>query len=140
MEAVGSAASILALAEAAGKIVLKCVEYAKAVKHAKDDILRLRDEVLGLETALRSTASIVRGPDGDRLKASEQLLRTIQNTDGILSEILCQLSPKSARHALGRIGVRSLKWPFQAQETKKRIQGVHSCTEALGLTLQVDHM
>jgi len=49
-----------------------------------------------------------------------------------------RLRPTSAREALTRLGLRTLRWPFHGSEVEKIMQNIARCTQAINLALQVD--
>ena len=70
MEGLGIAANVIAVIDLSVKVADWCVEYCKSVKNAKDDIVRFRLEVIGLQTAANGVKELLAGPSGERLKTS----------------------------------------------------------------------
>ncbi|OAQ62508.1 vegetative incompatibility protein HET-E-1 [Purpureocillium lilacinum] len=138
MEGLGVAASVIAVVELSAKVASLCLEYSKGVKNAKDDIARLRTEVVGLQSAAKSVDELLIGPSGERLKASQQLRNTVRESQAQLRTLHERLRPKTAREALTRLRLRALKWPFENSEVEKVIQDITRCTQAINLALQVD--
>ncbi|PWI65057.1 hypothetical protein PCL_07469 [Purpureocillium lilacinum] len=138
MEGLGIAANVIAVVDLSVKVADWCVEYCKSVKNAKDEIARFRLEVMGLRAAANGVKELLTGPSGERLKASQQLCNSIRHSESELQAVYERLRPTSAREALTRLGLRTLKWPFQGKEVEKIMQNIARCTQAINLALQVD--
>jgi hypothetical protein len=52
-EALGLAASVIAVVQLSAKVASLCVEYYTNVKNARDDIIRLQREADGLKVTLK---------------------------------------------------------------------------------------
>ncbi len=120
MEGLGVAASIIAVVDLSAKVASLCFQYSKDVKHAKDDIVRLRRQVTDLGHASASVERLLDGPNGARLKASQQLLVAIRDGRSQLQEVQETLRPQTASRAMSRLGLRSLKWPLQSKDIENR--------------------
>ncbi|KAK3192426.1 hypothetical protein K4F52_001639 [Lecanicillium sp. MT-2017a] len=138
MEGLSVAASVIAVVELSAKVASLCLQYSKDVKHAKDNIVRLRLQVTDLGYASASVQQLLDGPNGSSLKASQQLLVAIRDGESQLQELHKTLCPRNARQALSRQGLRSLKWPFQSKDIEKIVQDLGRCTQTISLALQVD--
>ena len=138
MEGLGVAASVIAVVELSAKVASLCLQYCKDVKHAKDDIIRLRKQVIDLENVSASVAQLLDGPNGPKLKASQHLRAAMLECRIQLEWLHNTLTPKTARQAMSRLGLPSLKWPFQRKETDKIVQGLGRCNQSMSLALQVD--
>jgi len=138
MEGLGIAANVIAVIDLSVKVADWCVEYCKSVKNAKDDIVRFRLEVIGLQTAANGVKELLAGPSGERLKTSQQLCNSVRHSESELQAVYDRLRPTSAREAFTRLGLRTLKWPFQGNEVEKIMQTIARCTQAINLALQVD--
>ncbi|PNY21228.1 Vegetative incompatibility protein HET-E-1 [Tolypocladium capitatum] len=106
-----------------------CLDYSKAVKNAKDDIARLRREVIALQNAANSVDKLLIGPSGERLKTSQQLRSTVRDSQSHLQAVA---------RGMTRFGLRALKWPFRCKEVETIVQDLGRCTQAINLALQVD--
>lgn len=133
-----TAGGAFALVELSAKVAAICIKYSLEVKHAKNDIIRLRAQVNDLENAATSVLRVLDGPQGQSLKASQPLRHAIDAGLSELGQLYESLRPKSARQALNRLGFRSLKWPLQAKEVEKLRQSLRQCTETMSLALQID--
>lgn len=138
MEGLGVAASVIAVVELSAKVASLCFQYSKDVKKAKDDIERLCGEVINLENAATSVHQLLSGPNSAKLKASQQLVIAIRDSQSQLQRLRENLRPKTTRQAISRLGLRALKWPFQSKDVEKIIQDLGRCTQTMILALQVD--
>ncbi|KAL3952672.1 hypothetical protein ACCO45_012615 [Purpureocillium lilacinum] len=138
MEGLGIAANVIAVVDLSVKVTDWCAEYCKSVKNAKDDIVRFRLEVIGLQTAANGVKELLAGPSRERLKASQQLCNSVRHSESELQAVYERLRPTSAREIFTRLGLRTLRWPFQGKEVEKIIQSIARCTQAINLALQVD--
>ncbi|GJN86817.1 hypothetical protein PLIIFM63780_010399 [Purpureocillium lilacinum] len=138
MEGLGIAANVIAVVDLSVKVADWCVEYCKAAKNAKHDIVRLRLEVIGLQTAANGVKELLAGPSRERLKASQQLCNSVRHSESELQAVYEWLRPTSAREVFTRLGLRTLRWPLQGKEVEKIVQNIVRCTQAINLALQVD--
>lgn len=138
MEAVGVAASITALIDLSAKIASVCLQYSKDVKNAKDDILRLLQEVNSLRSTSDDVKRLLDGPKGTRLKSSQKLSSAVNNSQCKLEKIRQELEPRGTRKAMSRVGIRALKWPFSSKDVEKSVQELTRCTQSMTLALQID--
>ncbi|UNI14830.1 hypothetical protein JDV02_001421 [Purpureocillium takamizusanense] len=116
MEGLGIAANVIAVVDLSAKVADWCVEYCKSVKNAKNDIVRFRLEVIGLQSAANGVKELLAGPSRERLKASQQLCNSVRHSESELQAV----------------------WPFQGREVEKIMQNIARCTQAINLALQVD--
>ncbi|KAF5131542.1 hypothetical protein E5D57_007897 [Metarhizium anisopliae] len=137
-EALGIAGSVIAVAELSAKVASLCLQYSKDVKHAKDDIDRVRRHANDLESASLAARQLLDGPNGANLRASQSLQGAIQNSLSHLAGLRGTLSSKTARQVMHRLGVRSLKWPFQSADVENIMHNLRQCTETLSFALQID--
>lgn len=138
MEGLEVATSIFAVVELSAKVASLCLQYSTDVKHAKDDILRLRGQVTDLENASRTIHELLERPNSARLKASQQLRMAIRSSQSQLQSLHDNLRPRTTRQAMSRLGLRALKWPFQSKDIEKIVQDLGQYTQTILLALQVD--
>lgn len=81
MEGLGVAANVIAVVELSTKVAFLCLEYSKGVTNAKDDIARLRGEVVGLRRVANSV--------------DELLTNIVQETQSQLQVLHERLRPKT---------------------------------------------
>ncbi|RFU81388.1 vegetative incompatibility het-e-1 [Trichoderma arundinaceum] len=138
MEGLGVATSIFSVVELSAKVASLCLQYSKDVKHAKDDILRLRGQISDLENASKTIQELLESPNSAKLKASQQLHVAIHSSQSQLQGLHDSLRPRTARQAMSRLGLRSLKWPFQSKDIDQIVQVLGQNTQTILLALQVD--
>ncbi|KAJ3494094.1 hypothetical protein NLG97_g4300 [Lecanicillium saksenae] len=138
MEALGAASSVIAVLDLSAKVAKLCFQYSKEVKDAKESISRLREQATELGNITTSLQTLLNGPNGHTLKSSQQLGGALNNGASQLERVHETLQPKSARQALSRLGLRSLKWPFERIETEKLVEGLRQTTQTISLALQID--
>ena len=106
MEALASAASIIAVVQISGKILTLCHGYISSVRDAKADIEWLMCEVNILKELFESVRTAENSIPVDLLN------KTIEELEGLQS----QLEPKKRHRWKERLGVQALKWPFKTTE------------------------
>ncbi|KAF3289087.1 hypothetical protein TWF132_007745 [Orbilia oligospora] len=112
-EAIGVAASIATFVEISIKVASLCIDYAKKVKNADDDIRRLRTKMEGIVTLAEDI--------------QEQIKNSVQK----------RLDPSTRWKFTSSIGLR-LKWPFESKDVDKIILGLEKCKTDISLALQLD--
>ncbi|KAF3099950.1 hypothetical protein TWF569_003928 [Orbilia oligospora] len=112
-EAIGVAASIATFVEISIKVASLCMDYAKKVKNADDDIRRLRTKIEGIATLAEDI--------------QEQIKNSVQK----------RLDPSTRRKFMSSIGLR-LKWSFESKDVDKIILDLEKCKTDISLALQLD--
>lgn len=148
MEALGVAASVIAIIDLSAKIASICSQYIKDVKNAENDVRRLLQEVNKLGAIAEDIKRLLNGPRSARLKSSQKLEAGLKDSSHKLQtlekklELLEQkLRPAGTRHKIKvRLGLTSLTWPFDSQEVEKDVQDIAHYTKILSLALQHDHL
>lgn len=142
MEAVGSAASIIAVIELSAKVASLCLQYSSAVKNARSDVERLQGGLEGLKTTLQGAQRLLESPNGRRLQTSQCLQDGLLDCSSQLSQLRSRLeeklNPGSARKAMSRFGFRALKWPFESKEIDSIISNLERYRDTLSAGLAVD--
>ncbi|KAI1357125.1 hypothetical protein F5Y08DRAFT_348063 [Xylaria arbuscula] len=137
-EAFGVAASALAVAELSAKIISQCLQYSRAVKHAKDDVEQVTKEVRNCNTVAKKLRNLLDGPHGTRLEASQELRGALEDGQSQLKSLLDKITPGKGRQAMTRFGFRALKWPFDSKEVEKILQNLARCMQPVTTALQID--
>ena len=138
MEAVGAAANFIAIIDLSAKVATAIHQYAKDVRHARDDIHRLRKAVTDLENVARSVRQLLDRPEGARLETSQQLLNSSNESKRQLARLYEKLRPKTASQVIRRLSYRALKWPFESKEVEEEIHDIEGYRQTMSLALQVD--
>ena len=142
MEAVGSAASIIAVIDLSAKVASLCFQYYSAVKDARSDVERLQGELERLTTTLQGAQRLLESPDGKRLQTSQGMRDGLSDCSSQLTQLQSRLekklNPGSARKAMSRFGFRALKWPFESKEIDSIIKNLERHRDTLSVALAVD--
>jgi len=138
MDGLGAAASVVAVVELSAKIASLCVEYSRAVKHAKDDIERLRREVGSLAEFLRELQQFLDGPHNAQLSTSPILCDALKSCRSQLTELEKKLNPGKRQKAMSRVGLRVLKWPFESKDVNKIVDELNRHKQTVSVALQLD--
>ncbi|KAG8664841.1 uncharacterized protein FPOAC1_013621 [Fusarium poae] len=139
-EALGIASSIIAVVDLSAKVLSLCLQYSREVKNAKDDIDRLHDEVAAFQNTTEKLEALLKEPRGMELKASQQLLSSIEDAHSTLEQLKHRLRPSTHRKAMSRFGARAFKWPFESKDVVGVIQTLERCRGSISLALNIDQM
>ncbi|RYP62739.1 hypothetical protein DL771_009584 [Monosporascus sp. 5C6A] len=137
-EGLGVAASVIAVVDLSTKVISLCSQYYRDVKNARNDITRLEREISNLKHASKGVQQLLDHHKGAKLEASQKLRDALTDGSSQLEKLEQQLSSKSIRKAMSRVGIRALKWPFESKDVEKIIQDLGRCTQIISLGLQVD--
>ncbi|KAL8296246.1 hypothetical protein RB600_001638 [Gaeumannomyces tritici] len=140
MEGLGAAASAIAVIDLAAKVGALCFQYSLAVKDAKEDIERFRQQIEALKTIAEGAQRLLQ--DGARLETSQNLRDALANTHSQLDPIRTKLEKKLNKGRTGqvmrRIGLRALTWPFEAKDVDKIIANLQRDQDTISAALQID--
>ncbi|KAI1073332.1 hypothetical protein LB507_011656 [Fusarium sp. FIESC RH6] len=114
------------------------MHYSQAVKNAKDDIEKLGKEVAAFRDTTEELQTLIDGPRGQELKASQQVKAAIGDSRSRLEKLEQQLQPSTSRKRMSRFGLRALKWPFESKDVKGTIEDLERCRENISLALNID--
>ncbi|KAF5696993.1 kinesin light chain [Fusarium globosum] len=137
-EAVGLAASIIAIVELSAKVGKLCVQYSTAAGNAKADISRLQTRLKDLNICLEAAQRLLNDPKNTALATSRSLIDSLNACETELAEVRDRLDPGSAWKAMRRFGLRALKWPFESKEISTVISNLEHYKQTITLCLQVD--
>lgn len=143
MEAIGSAASIIAIIETTAAVFKVCLEYSLAVKDAKKDIQRLQDETSDVQKLLARVADLASEPNADELPALAQLLEPkgpLETCGVVMEELLHKLDSGKNKKDMKRFGLRALKWPFKSEDVDSTLVVLERCKSSFTLALATDQM
>ncbi|KAK6507221.1 hypothetical protein TWF481_005671 [Arthrobotrys musiformis] len=145
MEVVGGVASIITLVEVAGKIGILCAKYINEVKNAKDEAEVLLGEVKIFEDILSKVNSLLEGPSGAKLKASQNLKDVLGKSKKVLADLQRSLEqgqtskiPRPSRKSWEPPNADSLKWPFKKSGIGKIFDNLKVLREEINLALTID--
>ncbi|KAF5637859.1 kinesin light chain [Fusarium sp. NRRL 52700] len=137
-EAVGLAASIIAILELSAKVGKLCVQYSTAAGSARTDITRLQSRLKDLDVCLEAAQRLINDPKNTALATSRSLVDSLNACEAELAKVQERLIPGSARKAMRRFGLRALKWPFGSKEISTVVSNVEHYKQTITLCLQVD--
>ncbi|KAK2667468.1 hypothetical protein RAB80_016659 [Fusarium oxysporum f. sp. vasinfectum] len=137
-EAVGLAASIIAIVELSAKVGKLCVQYSTAAGNARADITRLQNRLKDLNVCLEAAQRLLDDPKNTKLATSRSLVDSLNACETELAEVQDRLHPGSARKAMRRFGLRALKWPFDSREISTVVSNLEHYKQTITLCLQVD--
>ncbi|RYP80846.1 hypothetical protein DL770_006087 [Monosporascus sp. CRB-9-2] len=137
-EGLGVAASVIAVVDLSAKVISLCSQYYRDVKNARNDITRLEREVSNLKHASKGVQQLLDEHKGAKLEVSQKFGDALTDGSSQLEKLEQQLSSKTIRQAMSRVGIRALKWPFESRDVDKIVQDLARCTQMISLGLQVD--
>jgi len=142
MEGLGAAASAVAVIELGAKVAALCLQYTLAVKNAKHEIERFRQQTEGLMAIADGAQRLLQGPDGARLQTAQNLRNALANArsrlDRIHTTLENKLNASRTGRAMRRMGWRALAWPFESKDTDKIITDLQRDRDAISAALQID--
>ncbi|KAF3316025.1 hypothetical protein TWF173_002805 [Orbilia oligospora] len=136
-EAIGVAASIATFVEISIKVASLCMDYAKKVRNAEDDIGCLRTKTEGTATLAKDIQEQIKSDKTGQLSTSQKLQQVVDQCCSQIGSIQKRLDPSTRRKFMSSIGLR-LKWPFESKDVDKIILGLEKCKTDVSLALQLD--
>lgn len=141
MDRLNAAASVVALVQICGTIFILCQDYSANVKHAREVIRRLRDEVVPLQDILTEVVDLAEAPGSAKLA----VLHRLSEPDGLVQqcqselEMLCaKLDTAQSDGNMTKLGLRALKWPFSKTEIEATLFIIRRQKEQFHLALAAD--
>ncbi|KAH6970500.1 hypothetical protein BKA56DRAFT_529716, partial [Ilyonectria sp. MPI-CAGE-AT-0026] len=138
MEGLGVASNVIAVADLSMKVASLCIQYAKDAKNAASDIERLNNEVANLQNVAKNVQELLNSLNGAKLEKSQRLRDDLKNSASQLETLKKKLEPSTGRKGMRKMGLRSLKWPFQSKEVKDLVETLRRHAEIIDRTLQVE--
>lgn len=137
-EALGLAASVLAVLELTSKLLSLGYEYIRSAKDAPEDLRSLVDELNSLNTVLVSLESYFRDQKKPQLPALQAFGQKgpLHGCKLALQRLLAKLGPKEDF----RGKTKRLKWFFEKEETFQHIERIQRHVRLFNLALTVDHL
>ena len=135
-EALGLAASLIAVIDLSAKVASQCSKYYANVKNARDDIKRLQEEIERLKATLGQVQSLCDGLNGVKLQSSQNLRDGVKDCKKQLAQLETKLEPRRYK-LMSRFGRRSLTWPFKSNEVEGIMKILRKCKDSISLSLQV---
>ena len=139
MEALGGAASVIAVVDIAGKVLFLCFKYYSDVKDAKTDIDRLCNEIKAVREVFQNVQELAKGPQAAKLLASRCLIEKIPSRlKEEFERLEDRLNPGKTKKAMQHFGLRALKWPLTSQDIDKTVQVLERYKATLNTALTAD--
>ncbi|KAI8649768.1 Helo-like-N domain-containing protein [Fusarium keratoplasticum] len=138
VEAVGLAASVIAIIDLSAKVATLCLQYSTAVGNAKADITRLQTRLDDLGTILEGIQHLLKRRNNEALAMSRKLADSLDGCMSELAQLQSRLDPVKAGKAMRRFGFRALKWPFHSKEVSGIVSNLERYERTLMCCLQVD--
>ncbi|KAJ3539301.1 hypothetical protein NM208_g5547 [Fusarium decemcellulare] len=144
MDGVSAAASVLTIIELTVKVASLCFQYSTVVKSARSDIERLQGELISLKAVLTHVRSLIEGPNGTQLQATQELKGGLDDAASQLRRLEAKMQEPLAhssrtRKTMSRFGLRALKWPFENSEFDAIIRNLHRNQDILSRALMIDN-
>ncbi|KAH7124548.1 hypothetical protein EDB81DRAFT_872342 [Dactylonectria macrodidyma] len=137
-EAVGLAASVIAIIDLSAKVAVLCLQYSTAVGNARADITRLQSRLDDLGTTLQGVQYLLDNRNNQALTTSRKLVDSVDGCTSELVQLQSRLDPGKARKTMRRFGLRALKWPFDSKEVSDIVSNLERYERTITLGLQID--
>jgi hypothetical protein len=138
MDALSSAASVIAVIQLTGSLVKLCGGYIQEVKDARDEIFTLQQAIIGLHGTLQDLLKLLQSNDGMSLPTSSRLASNITNCLSDLRALEARLDPGKDKQLMRKVGFRAFKWPLKRTEVEGTIKNLERFKFLFLLSLQVD--
>ncbi|KAI8674483.1 hypothetical protein NCS57_00346200 [Fusarium keratoplasticum] len=137
-EAVGLAASVIAIIDLSAKVAKLCSDYSTAVRSARDDITRFQSQLGNLGEYLKEARRLLDDPNSQSLTTSRRLVDSLDGCTSELVQVQTRLDPGKARKTMRRFGLRALRWPFDSKEVNGIIANLERYNQTIMRCLQID--
>ncbi|KAJ3523319.1 hypothetical protein NM208_g12500 [Fusarium decemcellulare] len=137
-EAVGLAASIIAIVQLSAKVGSLCLKYSGGVKNATRDIAVLRNAVKDLGTTFQGAQKLLERPNSQELATSQELRQSLLECQTELEQLRERLAPGTTRKTMSKFGFRALKWPFDSKDVQEIITRLERYQRNITSALQID--
>ncbi|KAJ5993065.1 hypothetical protein N7451_008789 [Penicillium sp. IBT 35674x] len=138
MDALSSAASVIAIIQLTGSLVKLCGGYIQEVKDARDEISTVQQAIAGLQGTLQALHNFLQRNDGKALPTSLRLVSKVTHCLSDLRSLEARLAPGKGKKLMRKVGFRALKWPLKRAEVEGIIQNLERYKSSFILSLQVD--
>jgi hypothetical protein len=139
MDALSSAASVIALIQLTGTLAEICGGYIQEVKKARVEIFTLQQAITGLRHTLQDLLKLLQSDNKMALPTSSRLASNITNCLSNLQALEVKLDSGKGRKLMRKAGLRALKWPLKRAEVEGAIQNLERYKTSFLFSLQVDH-
>jgi len=137
-EALGVAASVIAVIDLSAYVASWCSEYYANVENASHDIERFRRETQRLKETLEQVQSLCDGPNSAKLHASQTLRDRVEDCGIQLAQLATKLKPQTAQIVMHRFGIGALIWSFRSHEVDTIMKKLGNCRYNISFSFQDD--
>ncbi|KAF2738129.1 hypothetical protein EJ04DRAFT_429802 [Polyplosphaeria fusca] len=137
MSGLSGAASVIAVVDISAKVASLCFQYSNEVKHAKEDIERLRRKVNDINNVLGELQRLLK-QSKSQLSTTREMVDSLKECYQQLQDLKVQLELSRGRKAMRRVGIQALKWPFTSKQVEKMVVSLEQYQHTFSLALQVD--
>lgn len=142
MEILGSAASVIAVIQLTGSLVRVCGGYIQKVKHARANIITLRQAAEGLQPILQDLHKLLHNSSEKRLPTSTRLVsditRCLSDLQVFLQALNQRLESGIGKISMRKFGLRAWKWPLDRAEVDEEVQKLKRYQDLIFSALAVD--
>ncbi|KAJ5761804.1 uncharacterized protein N7511_005186 [Penicillium nucicola] len=138
MDPLSGAASVIAVIQLTGSIAQICGKYLNNVKNATQDIQRFQEKITALAQVLGSLDDLIRGSDGNKLIATQDLVGNIGKCFSALANLKEKINPETTQNPMRKWGLRALKWPLARSEVDLAVNELEWYQTTFTLSLQID--
>jgi ankyrin repeat domain-containing protein 50 len=142
MDGLSAAASAIAVIQISFQIFDFCMTYYLNVKDARNDIQRLRNEIISLQDILISVIDLVNAPNS----GSMHTLDLVNKDEGSLKQCQLELTALAAKLDPGetsskfKLALRTVKWPLNSKEVHKTLAAISRYKSLFVLALTTDQV
>jgi hypothetical protein len=138
-EAVGLAASIIAVVELSAKLTSITYGCLASIKNAPQEARELAKELVSLDNVLNAVRDrIVKGQHVTILKKLYEPGGTLRVCEEELNTLVTALEPKDS--SKGARAIERVTWPFKEGRLQKQIDRIRMHKELIELALSTDHL
>jgi hypothetical protein len=130
MEALGLAASIIAVVDLFVKVGVLCSVYCSDLKTAPRDVRYILNEADKLTKTLKDVERLLAGPNGWRIESSQNLRSSIAECHVQLVDLASQLEAGMTH--------KRILWPLKKEKVQAIIKKLEACRAAIALDLHVN--
>ena len=135
MEALGGAASVIAVVQIAGKVWSLCWKYYSDAKEAKSDIERLMSMIQTMQSVFQQVENLT------KLHASNPLIEKIPSeVKQEFDRLQKLLEPSNTRSIMRKALRQRLKWPLKKEEVEKILNLLERHKTTLIIAMNCDQM
>jgi ankyrin repeat domain-containing protein 50 len=141
MDGLSAAASIIAVLQISGQVFNLCRAYYSGVKDARQDITRLRYELIALDDVLTSVADLASFEDSTKLTT----FRLLDQPEGPIAcchkdlrDLLLKLKHGSGSEKMRQFGLSAMKWPFSKGDVDTAVGALERHKSMFSFALTAD--